>query len=119
MTSIRFIRILMIFALLQSVQLSAQSIYTKEDSLRGSINEYRAYDVRYYNLDLKIDPEAKSIAGSVIINLDATIDQSKVQVDLFENLKVLAISLNEKSVKYEHNKNAIFIDCKLKKGEQV
>jgi len=118
MTSIRFITILMVLALIQSVQMSAQSKYSKEDSIRGSINEYRAYDVRYYNLDLKINPETKSIAGSVIINLDATIDQSKVQVDLFENLKVLAISLNEKSVKYEHNKNAIFIDCKLKKGEQ-
>ncbi len=51
-----------------SIPLTAQGIFhekndfTRQDSLRGMITEERSWwDLNYYHLDIKVDPENKTI----------------------------------------------------------
>jgi aminopeptidase N len=87
-------------------------IFTKKDSLRGSLTPPRAsYDVTYYHLDLKIDPEQKSISGSNTINFKVTEDSKIIQVDLFENMEIDRIRLNEKKkLSFNREFDAVFIE---------
>lgn len=88
--------------------------FTRKDSLRGSLTPPRTcYDVTYYHLDIKVDPEQKSIEGSNIIYFEVKEDTKLLQVDLFENLEVNKIKMdgNEK-LKFTREFDAIFIELK-------
>lgn len=96
---------------------SAQSS-SRTDSLRGSINEWRKYDVKYYNLNLAIDTDKKYIKGYNKITLWAVEDQSKIQIDLFENMKITQITLDDKAVRYDRLKSATFVNANIVKGQK-
>lgn len=110
---------LLIFLALWSInQLHAQN-FTRKDSLQGGLREERTcYDVIRYNLDIKINPTEKSINGQNEIIFKVDDATSKIQVDLFENMKIETIIWNKKQLKYTREFNAVFIEFpeKLKKG---
>ncbi|MFT7377639.1 MAG: hypothetical protein ACI88Z_001469, partial [Sphingobacteriales bacterium] len=59
--------------------------YSKKDSLRGALSEVRSnFDVTYYHLDVKVDPEEKTLEGSNEIVFLAIEEIKKIQIDLFE-----------------------------------
>lgn len=63
--------------------------FTRADSLRGFLTPLRTcYDINYYHLDVKFDIPDKSISGNVLFKFTATQDFTKLQFDLFANLKV-------------------------------
>ncbi len=93
--------------------------FTRKDSLRGTLSNIRNnYDVKFYNLDIKIDIENRFISGFNEIKFLALEDVSKIQIDLFDNMKINKIEHNKKSLKYYREFNAVFIDFPntLKKG---
>ncbi len=92
--------------------LDDQFTFTKRDSLRGSLTPPRAcYDVKFYHLDVKIDPNQKSIEGSNTIAFEVMEDTKLIQVDLFNNMEIDRIWLNGKEkLSYEREYNAVFID---------
>lgn len=110
---------LLFFLALWSInQLQAQN-FTRKDSLQGGLREERTcYDVVRYNLDIKINPTEKSISGQNEIIFKVDDATSKIQVDLFENMKIETIIWNKKQLKYTREFNAVFIEFpeKLKKG---
>lgn len=87
-------------------------IFTKKDSLRGSLTKPRTcYDVTYYDLDIKIDPEIKSIEGSNTIAFDVTEDTQQLQIDLFENMVIDRIRLNDqKRLSFTREYDAVFVE---------
>jgi aminopeptidase N len=87
-------------------------IFTKKDTLRGSLTTPRTcYDVIYYHLDIKIDPETKSIEGSNTIAFDVTEDSKIIQIDLFENMEIDRIRLNDqKKLSFTREYDAVFIE---------
>lgn len=94
--------------------------FTRADTLRGTLSPLRTcYDVRYYHLDIRIDPSTKSVAGSNRILFTATTDFHRMQVDLFANMNVEKI-VDERGnpLKYERELNAVFIEFPkpVKKG---
>ncbi|WP_291138253.1 M1 family metallopeptidase [Flavobacterium sp. UBA7663] len=100
---------LVILTLLGIQQINAQ--FTRRDSLQGGLRiERTSYDVKRYDLNIIINPEQKSIKGFNEITFDVVIPTQKIQVDLFENMKVDSIVWNAKKLNYKRDNDAVFID---------
>jgi aminopeptidase N len=61
-------------------------------------------------LQVKIDPATQRISGSNDIHFRAAQDFSTLQIDLFENMLVDAITYNGQTLTYRRDGNAIFVD---------
>lgn len=104
---------LVILTLLGIQQINAQ--FTRRDSLQGGLRiERTSYDVKRYDLNITINPEQKSINGFNEITFDVVTSTQKIQVDLFENMKVDSIVWNTKKLKYIRDNDAVFIDFPVK-----
>ena len=96
--------------------------FDRQDSLRGTLNEMRScYDVTYYELRLKVDPENRTIEGSNRIDFVATTDFAVLQLDLFEEMKISKIVRStkeeEEDLKFRREGKAIFVSCgNIKEG---
>ena len=85
--------------------------FTEADTLRGMLRPERTcFDVSFYDLKLKIMPETKAIAGRVDIYFRVVEDFQRMQVDLFENLKISRIESEGKVCSFKRRYNAVFID---------
>src|SRR5690606_15625996 len=72
--------------------LKARELFSRADSLRGRLTPLRTcYDVNYYHLDVRIDPDRRHIAGSNLFAFTAVNDFNRLQVDLFDNLRIDSI----------------------------
>lgn len=95
---------------IQAQLLNKKPIYTRADSLRGTLTSLRTcYDINYYHLDIKIDIDQKSVNGSNEFVFTATQDFSKLQFDLFSNLKVDKVVYNNTELPFTRAFNAVFI----------
>src|SRR5438876_11994569 len=62
---------------------------THADVLRGEYGRYRANnDLLAYHLDIRIDPEKKFVSGKNTIRFRMLKDDTRIQLDLYDNLKV-------------------------------
>jgi aminopeptidase N len=67
---------------------------THADILRGEYGRYRANnDLLSYHLDIRIDPEKKFISGKNTIRFRMLKDDNRIQLDLYDNLRVDKIEL--------------------------
>src|SRR5215469_5132277 len=65
------------------------SLPTRFDMLRGAYGPYRANnDLLYYHLDIRVDPEQKSISGKNTIRFRMLKDGTRIQLDLNEALNI-------------------------------
>lgn len=101
-----------LFSLNANAQLLKNTdIFTRADSLRGSLNSFRtAYDILYYHLDVKVDIADRFISGSNLFLFKATEDFNRLQFDLFSNLEVEKIVYKEKELMFDREFNAVFVD---------
>ena len=84
--------------------------FTRADSLRGYLSPLRAcYDINYYHLDVKFDIDNKFISGSNLFKFTATEDFTKLQFDLFANLKVEKVVYKGKELPFTREFNAVFV----------
>jgi aminopeptidase N len=84
--------------------------FTRADSLRGGLTPLRTcYDINYYHLDVKFDINQKYISGSNLFKFTATQDFTKLQFDLFANLKVDKVVYKGKELPYIREFNAVFV----------
>lgn len=84
--------------------------FTRKDSLRGTYSSLRScYDIKYYELDVKVDIENKSLTGSNKILFSVVEPFDKIQVDLFENMHVDKILFEGRELPYEREYGAVFI----------
>ncbi|WP_460614307.1 M1 family metallopeptidase [Hymenobacter seoulensis] len=90
--------------------LQPKPAFTRADSLRGALTPLRTcYDVNYYHLDVKLDIAKKAISGSNEFRFTATQDFTKLQFDLFANLKVDKVEYLGKPVPFTREANAVFV----------
>src|SRR5881394_3838609 len=62
---------------------------TKANILRGEYGRYRANsDLLYYHLDVRVDPEKKTIRGKNTIRFKMLKDDNRIQLDLDAALAV-------------------------------
>ena len=111
----------LIFTIIIAFQnLSAQEI-TRRDSLQGGLRPERAcFDVQRYDLNIKVNPDEKSIIGYNDITFKVVGNTNKIQIDLFENMQVDSIVYNTKKLNYKRDNLAVFISFNedLKVGNQ-
>src|SRR5665213_1705961 len=68
---------------------------TRDDLLRGAYGPFRANnDLLYYHLNIRVDPEAKSIGGTNLVRFRMLQDGKRMQLDLPPQLAVDSIKLN-------------------------
>ena len=62
---------------------------TRQDSLRGSITPEREWwDLTYYHLDIKVEPDKKFISGSNTVGYKVLKSNKTMQIDLQEPMAV-------------------------------
>ena len=91
--------------------LSAQETTTRKDTLQGGLRQERTcYDVLRYDLNIKVNPDEKSLVGYNNITFKVVDNTQKIQLDLFENMQVDSIVFNSKKLNYKREFGAVFID---------
>ena len=85
--------------------------FTRKDSLQGGLRfERTCFDVLRYDLNIKVNPDEKSIVGYNKITFKVVTTTSKIQLDLFDNLQIDSLVFNSKKLQYKREFNAVFID---------
>ncbi len=115
----RTLFILTFFFFIQS-ELSAQLLsgndnFTRADTLRGTLSSERDwFDIVYYDLNIKIDPDRKYLEGYNDIYFKVERPEVTMQIDLFENMTVDQIEMDGQSLNYRREFNAVFIELPQK-----
>lgn len=107
--------LLIVTAFFTVTQASAQT-FTRKDSLQGGLRfERTCFDVSLYHLGIEVNVEDKSIKGVSRIFFQTVKKTNKIQIDLFENMKIDSIyeiskSGKNKLLNYKRDNNAVFIN---------
>lgn len=90
---------------------TAKETFTHADTLRGSLTTplRTCYDINYYHLDVKFDIANKFISGNVLFKFTADADFTKLQLDLWNNLKLEKIVYKGKELSFTREFNAVFV----------
>jgi len=95
---------------------------TRANILRGEYGRYRANnDLLYYHLDVRVDPERKFLSGKNTIRFKMLKDDTRIQLDLHEALRVDKILYpvsnvgglvpgSKTKLNYERDSGAVFVD---------
>ena len=88
---------------------------TRQDTLRGSITPEREWwDLTYYHLDIKVEPDKKFISGSNTVGYRVLNSNKMMQIDLQEPMKITSVEADGKSLKFNRDGNAYFIELEQK-----
>lgn len=73
--------------------------------------EHAAYDVRHYELDLAIDPSARTLRGHVVVTARMTAPAARIRLDLDDRLEVSAVQRGEGSTTaFHHDGQILWVD---------
>lgn len=90
-------------------------IPTRQDTLRGSITPEREWwDLTYYHLDIKVEPDKKYISGSNTVGYKVLKSYKTMQIDLQEPMEITSVIANGMPLKFNREGNAYFIELKSK-----
>nr|WP_235914974.1 M1 family metallopeptidase [Allomuricauda ochracea] len=93
---------------------SAQN-FTRQDMLRGSITPEREWwDLNYYHLNVKVEPEKQFISGSNTVRYKVLEEAETLQIDLQEPMKIASITQDGEQLDFESEGPAHFIKLKKK-----
>lgn len=88
----------------------SEKVFTHQDTLRGSITKEREWwDLKFYHLDIKVNPDEKTITGSNTIRYTVLKKYNKMQVDLQEPMQIYKVTQNGKELKFERDGNVFFV----------
>lgn len=109
--TITLLTLALLFPLLSPAQ---NQRFTLDDTLRGSITPERAWwDLKFYKLDVRIDPEARSIAGSNEVHYEVLEPRQVLQIDLQPPLKIERVEQDGQTLDVQQaGRNAYFIQLK-------
>src|SRR3990167_934010 len=95
----------------QSLLGKSDMVFTRQDSLRGSITKERAWwDVKYYHLDIKVNPSDSTITGSNMIRYQVLQEYNRMQIDLQNPMEIQKVTQDGVALKYKREGNAFFIE---------
>ena len=95
--------------------LEEKNIPSRQDSLRGSITPEREWwDLTYYHLDIKVEPDNKFIIGSNTIGYKVLKSGNIMQIDLQKPMEITSVLVDGNSLKFKRDGNAYFIELKSK-----
>jgi aminopeptidase N len=86
-------------------------VFTRQDTLRGSVTPERAWwRLTYYHLDVEVFPSDSSIKGSVTILYKVLCEPKRMQIDLQPPMRITRITQNHRDLEFEKDGNAWFIN---------
>ena len=95
----------------QNIPAPPPPVPTRAEILRGAYGPYRANnDLLSYKLQVRVDPVAKSIAGSNTIRFKMLEDSSRIQLDLTEILVIDSVTSANQPLKVTRDSGAVFIN---------
>ena len=95
-----------------------EKIFTRQDSLRGSITPERAWwDLTYYHLDITVNPVDSTIYGSNTVTYKVIKPYGLMQIDLQEPLNIMKVVQNNSVLKFKREGNVYWIEL-AEKQEQ-
>ncbi|MNF22646.1 Aminopeptidase N [compost metagenome] len=95
----------------QSLLGKSDMVFTRQDSVRGSITKERAWwDVKYYHLDIKVNPSDSTITGSNMIRYQVLQEYNRMQIDLQNPMEIQKVTQDGVALKYKREGNAFFIE---------
>lgn len=88
--------------------------FTRQDTIRGSVTTERAWwDVKYYHLDIKVNPADSTISGSNTIRYKVLKSYNRMQIDLQYPMQIDKVIQDGQELKYERDGNAYFINLRV------
>ena len=88
-----------------------EEIFTRQDTLRGSITPERVWwDLKYYHLDIKVNPADSTISGSNTIRYKVLKSYNRMQIDLQKPLEIHKVIQDGKELKYLRDGSVFYID---------
>jgi aminopeptidase N len=88
----------------------SEVVFTKQDSLRGSITKERVWwDVKHYSLDVKVNPSDSTITGSNTIQYKVLKPYNVMQIDLQSPMEITKVTQDGVGLKYKREGNVFFI----------
>lgn len=85
--------------------------FTRQDSLRGRITKERIWwDVKYYHLDIKVNPVDSTITGSNTIQYNVLDQYNRMQIDLQNPMEIYKVIQDGKPLQFTREGNVYFID---------
>lgn len=103
----------------QSIAQRRPQQFTRQDTLRGTITPERAWwDLKYYHLDIAVDPSTQTIVGTNTVRYEVLNAQQKMQIDLQPPMQLTKATQEGKALNITNDGNAYFIELKAvqKKG---
>lgn len=100
--------------------IKSATAFTLQDTLRGSITKERAWwDLKYYHLDVKVNPSDKTITGTNKIRYTVLNQYNIMQIDLQEPMQIHKVLQDGNNLKFKRNGNVFFIELEAlqKTGE--
>lgn len=89
----------------------SQQVFTRQDSLRGSITKERAWwDVKKYHLDIKVNPVEQTIKGSNTIQYQVVQEYNRMQIDLQNPMEIYKVIQDGKELKYTRDGNVFIVE---------
>ena len=112
-------QIFILFFLLNTYVQSRAQKYSAQDTLRGSITPERIWwDLVYYDLDVTVQPKAKSIRGTNTIHYKVVSPNNIMQIDLQPPMKLIKAVQDEVELSINQNGNAHFIQLEKKQNRK-
>lgn len=97
-----FLALLFLCLPAKSQVLNHKTLFTKQDSLRGTNNEFRNWwNVLHYDISIESDFDQKFIKGKniLIFEVEKNVPKQILQIDLQEPMKITSALLNGKKIK--------------------
>jgi len=102
---------------LTTVVYSQTPVFTHQDTLRGSITPERIWwNLTYYHLDIRVNPDQKIIAGKNAIRYRVLEPGQRMQVDLQPPMEIVKIIQDDQILPFKRDGNAYFIDLVKKQN---
>ncbi|PSL29012.1 M1 family aminopeptidase [Chitinophaga ginsengisoli] len=87
-----------------------QNGFTRADTLRGALSPLRScYDVSFYHLDVDLNMETRSIAGSNQIRFKVVAPFNRMQIDLYANMHIQKILYEDQPLSFIREEDAVFV----------
>lgn len=87
-----------------------ETIFTRQDTLRGSITKERAWwDLKHYHLAIKVNPTDSTIAGSNTIRYQVLKEAKVMQIDLQPPMELTNVIQEGKTLHFTREGNVYFI----------
>ncbi len=91
--------------------------FTRADTLRGMLRPERTcYDVTFYKLHIKVEPDKKYVSGYVDIEYHILENFTVLQIDLYKNMNISRIEHLQKNVSFKREFDAVFVTLPRQKA---